>query len=356
MGLAVQNEQLARRVGAIALGLLAAGFVLVFALHGVHCHGAFHADVYFERAGALKEGAPVVVAGQQIGEVESISMVSPSMAAAADHPLHPTGGVRVRVRIEDRYRWMTLANGDIFVGQRSLISPAYLELGPPPAGQAPAGPLDDDAVRLGVPPPLIDRVLQISYQNLLTSKIFLAQVRPAASRLVDSVQALGDTLDQLEVAPGDLQRLTASGRRLIDQIDGLRAKADASGVTADDLRALAGQARQTLDDATRTFADLRARVEDLSGDTRRLRDQVPAGLPDRLDQARGRVVASLVQLEQITATLREMAAMVERGDGNIGGLIHDPEWADHAKEIGKMLKRQPWKLFGTDRGKRPVGP
>lgn len=356
MGLAVQNEKLTRRVGAGMLGALGLAFVLVFALKGVHCRGAFHVDVYFEHAGALREGAPVIVAGTEIGEVDSIGIVPLAETDAPDHPLHGTGGVVVRVRIEDRYQDRTLDNGEIFVGQAGIISPAYLELGPPPHGQPPGGPLHDGDVRRGVSPPLIDRVLQTSYQNLLVSKIFLAQVRPAAGELFDAVERLQGTLQTLEITPGDVARLADSWQRLGEQARAVVDKATDTGVTGDEVRALAGRARATMALTEKTFADLRARVEALTTDVDRLRGQVPAGLPERIASVRSKTIESFAKLEHIAATLGEMSAMIERGEGNIGGLTHDPEFADHAKEIGKLLKRQPWKLFGTERGKRAPQP
>ena len=356
MGLAVQNERLTRRVGAIALGLLATAFVLVFVLQDFHCRGAIEVDVYFEHAGALREGAPVVVAGSEVGEVTAISMVPASAAEAPEHLLHGTGGVRVHVRIEKRYQDMTLDNGEIFVGQNGIISPAFLELGPPPHGQPPGGPLQDGAERRGISPPLIDRVLQTSYQNLLVSKIFLAQVAPAASELMTAVEKLRETLATLEITPGDVSNLMDSWQRLGEQARAVIDKAEQSGVTGDDVRALAGRARQTMARTRKTFAELRVHIDALTGDVDRLRAQVPAGLPERVASIRTRTIESFAKLEHIAATLEEMAAMVERGEGNIGGLTRDPEFADHAKEIGKLLKRQPWKLFGTDRGKRGPNP
>ncbi len=349
MGLAVQNEQLTRRVGAIALGLLGAAFVLVFLMQDVHCRGAIEVEVFFEHAGALREGAPVIVAGEEIGEVRAIQMVPLSAADADGHLLRGTGGVAVKVRIEERYRDLTLKNGEVFVGQRSLISPAYLELGPPPAGQPPGAPLDDGDQLRGVSPPLIDRVLQKSYQNLLVSKVFLAQVRPHAAELRDAVERLAGTLEQMEIQPGDLGRLADSWRRLGDQVDAVTGKMEASGVEAADLRALARGAADTMEQTRRSLADLQVHIDALGADIERMRGQVPPDLAARFIEVRVKTTASLARLERIATTLRDLAAMVERGDGNIGGLTRDPEFADHAKEIGKILKRAPWRILGTDR-------
>jgi hypothetical protein len=34
------------------------------------------------------------------------------------------------------------------------------------------------------------------------------------------------------------------------------------------------------------------------------------------------------------------------GRGTVGALLHDPEFIDDAKQLGKTLKRQPWRIFG----------
>ena len=52
------------------------------------------------------------------------------------------------------------------------------------------------------------------------------------------------------------------------------------------------------------------------------------------------------KLDRIASDARELMAMVDRGEGNIGGLFNDAEFSDNAKEIGKILKRQPWLMVG----------
>jgi hypothetical protein len=104
-----------------------------------------------------------------------------------------------------------------------------------------------------------------------------------------------------------------------------------------------------MDSTDAAFADLRRRADALQADLDRVRAAVPAGLMDRFDRALANTRASMAKLDRVGRTLRALQAMVERGEGNIGGLTRDPEFSDFAKKIGKALKRTPWKIFATER-------
>ncbi|HEX9101638.1 MAG TPA: hypothetical protein VF997_05510, partial [Polyangia bacterium] len=62
--------------------------------------------------------------------------------------------------------------------------------------------------------------------------------------------------------------------------------------------------------------------------------------------------------EHIAADVRALAAMVERGDGTIGGIMADHELFDDLHETHRILKSQPWtfilKPTGSDK-RRPAG-
>ena len=65
-------------------------------------------------------------------------------------------------------------------------------------------------------------------------------------------------------------------------------------------------------------------------------------------------LVSLAKLEGILKTGESLFAAIARGEGTIGGLINDPEFSDDARQLGKLLKRQPWTVFGHPGNKRPT--
>ncbi|HUH03926.1 MAG TPA: MlaD family protein [Kofleriaceae bacterium] len=353
MGLAVNDERLTLRVGTGVLLLIGAATAFVLLFDGCSLRSKVDVEVYFGHMGSLEEGADVQVAGRVIGRITAVRLIPERLAADPSHPLHPTGGVVCDVAIERRYLDMTMKNGEAFVSSKGMLGQGFLELGPPPGGAAPGEPLEDGDALRGVDPPQVDRVMMRSYQNLLASKLFLAAVAPEGKRLMAEIDALGENLRAIGAAtgpePGAIAALGDSIARLTDRVDIVRDKWEQTGVELADVRALADQARQTLDLTDAAVTELRARADALQADLDRVRAAVPPGLQQRFEQAVTKTRTSLAKLEKIQHTLRDMQAMMERGEGNIGGLTRDPEFSDFAKQIGKALKRTPWKIFGTER-------
>jgi hypothetical protein len=60
--------------------------------------------------------------------------------------------------------------------------------------------------------------------------------------------------------------------------------------------------------------------------------------------ARARV--AMDKLEPMRAKIRELADRLARGEGSIGKLMKDPEFPEDAKELGRILKRTPWRVVG----------
>lgn len=349
MGLAVNDEQLTLRVGAGVLLLIGVATAFVFLFDGCSLRSRADVDVYFAHMGSLQEGADVQVAGRVIGQIKAVRLIPARLAADPGHPLHPTGGVVCDVAIERRYLDMTMKNGEAFVSSKGLLGQGFLELGPPAGGADPGERLEDGDSLRGVDPPQVDRVMMRSYQNLLASQMFLAAVAPEGRRLMKEIDALGENLRAIQPEPGAISALGDSIGKLTERVDTVRTKWEQTGVELADVRALADQARQTMELTDAAVAELRTRADALQADLERVRVAVPPGLQQRFEKAVAKTRTSLDKLEKIQRTVRDMMAMIERGEGNIGGLTRDPEFSDFAKQIGKALKRTPWKIFATER-------
>jgi hypothetical protein len=58
-----------------------------------------------------------------------------------------------------------------------------------------------------------------------------------------------------------------------------------------------------------------------------------------------RVRAVIAKVDPLLATVDALQQRIERGEGSLLKLARDPEFPEDAKELGKILKRQPWKLL-----------
>ncbi len=344
MGLALNDDRLTTRVGAVVLLLVMVAGVLVLTLDTIHLRAGLRFTVYFEHLGALKEGAEVQAASKVIGEVKSVRFLAKNRLGP-NHPLSKSGGVAVHVRIDKRYRHMLPINGDYFVSSKGLFSMRYLEIGAPRGGAAPDRPIEEGDQIRGIDPPRVDRVLQRSYENLMSTAMFARLVFPEWRALVKQLDILSGLLDQVEPHPGAIADARRAVNLLIDEVSVTRDKWSRAGVTAADIRRLTARARRTMAVVDASFSEIGADVADLRGRIAALGARVPKDLRKRFDLALRRTEGSMKKLQHTVALMRQMQAMVERGEGNIGALANDPEFSDDTKKLGKILKSKPWRII-----------
>lgn len=343
MSLLAQDERLTRNVGAAVLFLVAAAIAfVVFVYDQIEWRERVRIDVYFQQTGGLREGAPLVVAGREIGEIESIGL-SPH---GAPGPLNGEEGVRVTVAITKREAAKITRGGDVFVTSRGALGARYLEVGPAPAEGASFADNTDDI--LGREPPSIDRVMQRTWDNLTITREFADAVRPEMTELRARLAELETTM--AELSPNivgvtglgmEVTGLMAEARELRDV--GLGGDAGRAKVTD-----VIGQSRATLARARLVLDELGTKMRALSASGRALRARLgekgPAAIA-AIELAIARIRAAVDKLDPLLAKVDELNARIARGEGSLGKLMKDPEFPEDAKALGKILKRKPWKVM-----------
>jgi ABC-type transporter Mla subunit MlaD len=348
MTLLAQDERLTRRVGAVALVVIAAatGFFL-FVADRIEWGDHVRIEVYFHHVAGLREGADFVVAGETIGDVETIAR---SPRGAADTPLAGEEGVVATVAIESAMARRVMRGGDIFVAARGVFGERYLEIGPSPV---PTATLAEGSERdnrfLGHDPPTLDRALQQAWDNLETAREFREAIRPEVDALRARLAELGATLDGLAPDVGGIAGLVIEARGAITEAERTRDVGLGGDAGLDRIGDALAQARATIARARAMLALLgaRARVlgEGVDGVRGRLATRGPAAaraIEDTIDRVRD----ALGKIDPLLAKLEELNDRLARGEGSLGRLSRDPEFPEEAKELGKILKRQPWKIIG----------
>jgi hypothetical protein len=337
VSLLAQDQALTRRVGAVALVLLTAAILfIVFVYDRIEWSSPVRVKVFLTATGGLREGAPFIVAGRAIGNIESISL-SPR---GAQSPLGGEEGIAVTVKLDRDEARRVVKGGDVFVTSHGMLSTRFLELGPPPG----PGPVlaDGDEFR-GNDPPSLDRVLQRTWDNLTTARRFADEVQPEASALraeIDQLQAM-----LLELAPEILFR-----SEFADLFDEAKRTYAALGGDPgiDRMRALAGETESTIGQARASIAKLRVSADMLGASLDVLRARLGgkgAQAIEHVEIAIERVRAVIAKVDPLLATVDALQQRIERGEGSLLKLARDPEFPEDAKELGKILKRQPWKLL-----------
>ncbi len=339
-----QDERLARIVGGVVLLLMALGIVFfVFIAGNIDWGARVRIQAFFRHTGELKEGAQVMVAGHTIGTVESIA---PSPRGAPGTPLDGEEGVAVTLDLSAAYAGRIARGGDFFVAGSTPLSARHLEIGPSPT---PEGPTlaDDHRPLRGSDPPTIDRVVQRTWENLLDAKRFVDEVAPEFRALRTELTKLAVTLDDLSpnivgvASLGyELDGLVTEAKKLREALGGDR------GLAA--LDTMLGRARTTITQARRMLDTLDAKSSTLAtaidGLRARLGDKGSAAV-QAVELAITRLRAAIDKIDPLLAKIEDLNARIARGEGTIGRLARDPEFPEDAKELGKILKRHPWRIF-----------
>jgi ABC-type transporter Mla subunit MlaD len=334
--LLAQDRSLARTVGAITLALLALAIVFfVFVFDRIEWGRHLRVRVYFHDTGGLIEGAPFVVAGRTIGKVEAISL--------GPRGTRCDGGVVATV-VMDAGPAEGLAEGDVFVAARGPLSGKYLELGAAPVG----APLIHEGDELcGRDPPSLDRVLQRTWDNLQVISRFTAELRPEMdalrTQLRELQQHLGDLAPDVQLR-ADIAALSAEAARTYDALGG--------GAGIDRMSALAADARATTAQVRAMIATLGTKADTLAAGLRAVRDRLDTrgqAIIDRAALAVERVQAIAGKLDPLLAQVDAITAALARGEGSLMKLANDPEFPEDAKELGKIIKRHPWRVIDHSR-------
>jgi ABC-type transporter Mla subunit MlaD len=346
------EERLKLRVGTVSLAVIALAIVFfVFIFDRIEWGSHTRVRVYFHHVGSLREGAAFVVAGRNVGTIETIGL-SPR---GEPGPLNGDEGVVVTVAIESAMARRLDRSGDVFVASRGALSERYLELGPPQEGQAGTMLAEGDKL-LGRDPPSLDRVLQRTWDNLTALGGFTADIKPE----LDALRAQVDELrGHFAAAGGNLDALIPGIERLGPLVDD--ASAISTEITQLRERGLGGEAglaklaevvtharailaagRVSLDKLDTSATTLRAGFEGMRSRLGAKGDQAIAAVELAIDHVR----ADIAKIDPMLAQIEAFNQRLARGEGSIMKLMHDPEFPEDAKELGKILKRQPWKIIG----------
>jgi ABC-type transporter Mla subunit MlaD len=327
-----QDDALARKVGGVTLGLLAAaiGF-FVFAYGRLDWGAHVRLRVRFHDTTGLAEGAPFMVAGRAAGRVESIAFGD--------------GGLVVVVSLPARAAELVDAAGDVFVASNGVVSPRYLELAPP---REPTRPVKDGDTLVGKDAPSLDRVVQHTWDNMNAFASFREDIRPQLDALTARLAELralaaelpgSDRFDQLVADASDgWHEYTALRER------GLGGDAGTAhlGAVIDHARTMIAQGRAALDKLAPAAQALRTNTSAVSA-----RFAARGDVVDKLSIAIDRAREDIDKADKLLAAAQALLAIMP--DGTMAKLSADPEFPEDTKELGKYLKRHPWKIIAKPR-------
>jgi ABC-type transporter Mla subunit MlaD len=344
------GRALRRTCGALLVVALAGAVVWVLMLSDRAIGPGLTVRVAMATTGALRVGDKVRLAGRDVGEVRGAVRIR-GEGGRADH-------IELTVFVARAWAHELRRNSEIFVATPSVLGEAYLEIGPPPHGALPGEPARDDELLTGVDPAQIDKFLVRSEESLRRALALLRENRPALDELLAAADSLLATLADLPTDRGQFRRIADQGAAaFVAGSSLLAALRDAGGMTRAQkaLHDLGDIADHAAPELSALGARLDRAITRLDGLGDLFSDDRKARLQEGLAAARRAATTA----EHIAAQVRALVAMVERGEGTLGGILADQELFDDLHETHRILKAQPWtfilKPTGADK-RRPQGP
>lgn len=334
------------RVGAfilLALGVLVAA---VFVIGQERSMFRAKTRVYtsFRDINGLVVGAPVRLAGVDVGRVTDIEFSSDPAAIEA----------RVELSVEDRFMSRVRADSQAFIDSKGLLGDKLVNLS---VGSPAASPLRDGDTVLARPGMSFEAVAQqlevaASAVGRVASSADTALSELASPEIVENLHrvtgSLAALLEQIERGDGVAHRLVYDRgyaehvASVLDNLD--RTTAHASSASARFDRVLA-----QIESGPGTLHELAYGQEGSAAlvDLQRAASGV-ATITDKLNRGDG-LAGALLQDEQgkrlvqdmteFAARLNRLSAQVERGRGTLGGLLVDPSVYEDMKSVLGNIER-----------------
>jgi len=310
--------------------------------------------VRFSYAGPLHPGARVRMAGQTIGRVSAVRLLDES--ERSDDPGHL---LEVRVVIRPEAVHLIGRKTRFVVTTRGVLGEHYVDVIPGPPGD---DPLSTSHSIDGEDQPRTDLVLA-SVQRLVDGVIEVINEDPDAlknlfrntGRLIGNLDRVlvrnGESLDELIKGLSDagngVARGVGDGSDLAAAIRELRAAS--SSITTDvprmatDISKVAngldgaltsvGSAAKEIDKAASGINGALGSINSLLGD-----DQ------GKVEDFYKKALGVVAELNGVTKSVKSVLSAIDRREGLVGALIHDPEPLEDFKELLHELRKQPWKL------------
>jgi ABC-type transporter Mla subunit MlaD len=335
------DERMTLRVGAVLFALLVAGVVFALQFDTKNLGSSVRIQVFLGHPGPLRANADLQIGGRKVGSVRSIRVVTAKEATPTDHLLHPDGGVVLSVQVKTRYLEWFRKNSEVFVSARSILGQAYLEITPPPGEEQMQRPIKEGDKLRGIDPARREHILVTGFLNARRLEALLEELRPSQELLKQELDTLAKTLDELSGPDYDslrqeLKRTRVGYSDLHEKLQGVD-------------RELVDSARRLGKRALTQSQRLEGQLHQLSTQIQNLQTQLGPELSAKLTAFYEEAQNDLQILTQTLAQLEALKEGIALGQGTVGALINDPEFSDDAKQLGRYLKRHPWKLITKPR-------
>jgi phospholipid/cholesterol/gamma-HCH transport system substrate-binding protein len=300
--------------------------------------------VHFDDISGLVVGAPVRLAGLEVGTVAALEL-SPQLAERR---------TRVRLVVQTRYLARVRANSQAFIDTNGLLGDKIVNIS---MGAPEAAALGDGATLRAGERVSLESISATATRTLESAESAVGAVaelvedgrtkalRDDAARAVGSLARL---LDQVEHGDGVAHRLLYDRgyaehvAEILSRTSALSARAQTAVARVDAVLAEVEQGEGSLhalifgDDGKRALANLAGAAGELEQVVAAVRQGDGALHALIYDPKQGEL---LRHLDEIAATVQRIVQDVERGHGTLGGLLRDPTVYEQLKTLLGNVQR-----------------
>ena len=305
--------------------------------------------VEFQDSGSLLQGAPVKVAGVRAGRIEAVQFLAGRTEKKSPHRgiYEAPVNVRIHVILEASFAPAIRENSEFYVTSQGVLGEKYLEVVP---GSAESPVLTDGAYVRGTDPARLDQLMSrgdailrhIDAALVGTEDVNIADLVFHFTNLTQHLDAyLVSHQPQIESMTANLNQILGDLQSIIAEI---KAHFDARTVMLDvkeikeSLTSVLHQFDRTLHLADGAFTDIHTVVNEL----------VKAENREQIQRVINHLMEALSEAKALLSHSDQLVLQVSEGHGLVGQMLQDRTMYDALKEIVRLIKRHPWKLFWED--------
>ena len=337
--MAAGGKNIEVKVGALILVslLLLGGFIVI--MGGLSIARVYTLYVDFDNPNGLQVGAPVKIAGVNVGKVENMEY----LGGKPDPSVTWRALVRVQISVQEKVRDSVHDDAQFVITTQGVLGEPFIAIEP---GNPDHPILTENSKRKGKDPPRLDVFLAEASDLLHMAHEAFSREDGPLHDLAFHGASLIKGLDLLVTENKDtITRITQNTEKLsqeaIELIDATKEKVDGP------------QVKRILHNVDVTTAALARDTAPLLHDTKAAIDHLDEITTDTFGpEQRADIKKTLKELSAVaesadktSADVQAIVKHIKAGEGTIGAFVMDEEIYDDVQELLRDLKHNPWKLF-----------
>lgn len=326
----------------ITFGLVLLAGLIIYSGGGYFYQKGYTINVYFDYVGGLDKGAPVRLAGMEVGEVRDLRIK----------------GKKVVVIIWLKESSVVCKDSRITINSLGIVGEKYVEI---TMGQNGKHLKNGDSV-IGVTPVNIEEIFNRTESIVNKSEKLVAvldkmlgeqetwlEIDKIIKNVSTFTTTINDLLDKnkdgLNQSITNMTRLTANFNNLIaENRNNVKITTDNFKDAAIQIKDTSNQLKKTFEQANRTLTNIDKTMTNL--------DKAALDSKNKMTSTLSNINKTANSIDKAATSLDAIIKRVENGQGGLGKMIVDKEMANNLSEavanlntLSKNLREHPWKLL-----------